>query len=362
MGARSNTDLRAAAAMMLVGFEGTTPSPEFASFIRSSPPAGVIFFRRNFEDTTQIAALVRQIRALWPSGSPAPLLAIDQEGGRVRRLKAPHCPEFASIPAMAKLGAVDDPKLTEAVGALTGRQLASLGFNLNFAPVLDVDSNPDNPIIGDRAFGADPERVIRHGLAFARGLHAAGVVACGKHFPGHGDTDVDSHLALPRLSHDIARLHACELPPFAAAVAADIPMIMSAHVVFSALDDQVPATLSPTVIPQILRDEMGYDGVVVSDDLEMNAIASHFTPNEVAALGLAAGIDLFLVCRDLTQIVAVRDALAQHLPSRPTVAEGAMRRLTRLRAAASDHAAATYPPEVAWSDDTELLRRFAPVD
>jgi beta-N-acetylhexosaminidase len=200
---------------------------------------------------------------------------------------------------MLRLGerAVRDPagarRLAELAGRAIGAEIAALGFDVDFAPVLDVHTNPRNPIIGDRAFATTADQVIRLAGAFARGLAASGILACGKHFPGHGDTTSDSHLALPRIDHDLARLRAVELAPFRAL---PLPMVMTAHVVFAALDPEVPATLSRRVLGDLLRGELGYRGVVVSDDLEMKAIADHWGVADAVERGLVAGCDAFLLC------------------------------------------------------------------
>src|SRR5262249_6300778 len=219
------------------------------------------------------------------------LIGVDQEGGKVQRVRAP-----ATVwPPMLNLAARGDAALAERVGRALGDELAVLGFDVDFAPVLDVHTNPDNPIIGARAFGSTAGEVIRLAGAFARGLAAAGIVACGKHFPGHGDTTVDSHLDLPRIDHDLARLRAVQLAPFAAVAP---PIIMTAHVVFAALDPDVPATLSARVLRDLLRGELGYRGVIVSDDLEMKAVADRWGVAESAERALVAGCDAFLICHD----------------------------------------------------------------
>ena len=219
------------------------------------------------------------------------LVAIDQEGGRVQRIKDP-----ATVwPPMMTL-AGQDATVAEHVGRAVGDELRALGIDIDFAPVLDVHTNPANPIIGDRAFGTDAATVTRQALAFARGLAAAGVLACGKHFPGHGDTSTDSHLELPRIDHDWPRLEAVELAPFAAAH--ELPMIMTAHVVFAALDAERPATLSRAVITGLLRERLGYGGVIVSDDLDMKAIAAEMGVDTAAVAAIRAGCDVVLLCRD----------------------------------------------------------------
>lgn len=322
----------------------------------------MIVFARNVTGTAQAAALTRDLRALFPplhrSGAPAPLVALDQEGGPVRRLRAPACPEVLELPAARDLGLAGDPELTRALARVAATQLAALGFNLDFAPVLDVDSNPANPVIGRRAFSSDPGEVARHGLAFAAGLADGGVLACGKHFPGHGDTDLDSHRALPRLPHDLERLQAVELAPFRRAAEAGLPSLMSAHIVFEALDPDLPATLSPVVLPRLLRGDLGYDGAVFSDDLEMAAIADHHDAREIAARGLRAGIDLFLVCHELDRARALRDALEAEARSDPEQARrlaAAAGRAETLRRRARDHAARAWNGEVPGRDEGRAL-------
>lgn len=312
----------------------------------------MVLFGRNIRSVAQTAALIRELRALWPEHGPPPLIAVDQEGGPVRRLKAPQCPEVLALPAAAELASHGDVALTERAARVAGSELAAIGFNLDFAPVLDVDSNPDNPIIGRRSFGRDPDTATAHALAFARGLATAGILSCGKHFPGHGDTAVDSHLTLPRLPHSLDRLRAVELCPFRAAVAAGLPALMSAHIVFEALDPDWPATLSGRVIPELLRGELAFDGVVVSDDLEMAAIADHHDAPAIATRGRAASIDIFLACRDLGRATLLRDALAA-LGEAPE----SLRRIQTLRAAATDHAAAPAPAELPHRADARALAR-----
>src|SRR5690606_25279027 len=188
--------------------------------------------------------------------------------------------------------------LARKLGAAMGRELHALGVDLDFAPVLDVHSNPANPIIGDRAFGTEPEAAALRALAFADGLVDAGVLPCGKHFPGHGDTASDSHVERPRLTHDLALLRRRELVPFARAAAAGLPMLMTAHVVFDALDPGVPATLSRRVLGELLRDELGFRGLVVSDDLDMKSIAGTMDVGEAAVAAIEAGCDALLLCED----------------------------------------------------------------
>ena len=222
---------------------------------------------------------------------PLPV-AIDHEGGRVMRVDSP----FTQTPPMRVLGKIGDEGLVRDVGLIFARELRAVGFDMDLAPVLDVDTHPDNPVIAARSFGADPDLVTRMALALMRGLEEGGMGACAKHFPGHGDTDEDSHLNLPRVTHDVDRLKNIELAPFRAACSAGIPSVMTAHIVYEALDEKYPATMSKPIIDGLLRREMGYDGVVISDDLEMKAITDHFGVNRAVVHATAAGADCLLAC------------------------------------------------------------------
>ena len=334
-----------AASVVMVGFQGQEVGDDLRQYVAEGPPSGIILFRRNISGTEQAATLVRDLRALWPADALTPLMAVDQEGGKVRRLRPPECPEFLDLPQARDVAAGGQPELTRLLGSICARQLAAVGFNVDFSPVLDVDSNPDNPVIGARSYGPSVETVVTHALAFTEGLVEGGVVPCGKHFPGHGDTDLDSHFALPSLPHSLARLREVELAPFAAAVAAGLPTMMSAHIVFEALDTEWPATLSPHVLPTLLREEMGFDGVVFSDDLEMKAIADHQTPETIARQGLAASLDVFLVCHELDRARAIREALAtvaRRDAGAAQALERAASRVARLRGQTEDHAARAW--------------------
>jgi beta-N-acetylhexosaminidase len=244
------------------------------------------------------------------------------------------------------LPAGEDERVAEQVGRAIGDELRALGFDVDFAPVLDVHTNPANPIIGERAFGRDAETAARRALAFARGLDAAAVLACGKHFPGHGDTDTDSHLALPRVDHDWDRLDKVELQPFRLAAKTTLPMIMTAHVVFAALDATRPATLSEKVVTGLLRTKLGYRGVIVSDDLDMRAIAGTMGI-DVAAIGaIRAGCDVLLLCCNEQYQVEAEEALIKTAEAdsdfRRRIGESA----ARVRAMKKQHAdrLAVQPP------------------
>lgn len=283
---------RAIGQLLIAGFEGTKLPIPLIGALTKGEIGGVILFSRNFESREQIIALTHQIHSI-----PAPFpiwTAVDQEGGKVQRIKE----NFGSpaIPAALDI-AQTTPQNAENIARNNAKDLKSLGFDINFAPVLDIHTNPQNPIIASRAFGTSPEQVIRFAVPTMKGLMDEGIIPCGKHFPGHGDTLLDSHTDLPELSHDMKRLENVEFKPFVAAINAGIPMIMTAHIVMTALGERFPATLSPIVIQEILREKLGFKGVIVSDDLEMDAIIDRFSTLKAVMLGIEAGVDLFLICR-----------------------------------------------------------------
>jgi beta-N-acetylhexosaminidase len=276
--------------LLFAGFDGTSLPADLAALVGAGRVGGVVLFARNVASPAQLRSLVAELHDRAPDGAPL-CVSIDQEGGRVQRLRAP----WTEWPPMRRLGERGSPADTEAVARALGRELADLRVDLDFAPVVDVDTNPANPVIGDRSFSRDPGEVARHAVAFTAGLQGEGVAACAKHFPGHGDTAVDSHLALPRVEHDRERLERVELVPFRAVAAAGVASMMTSHVCLSRVDPDLPATFSPRVL-SLLRDEIGYRGLVFSDDLEMRAVADRFAPGEMARAALAAGVDALLVC------------------------------------------------------------------
>jgi beta-N-acetylhexosaminidase len=252
---------------------------------------GAILFKRNVQSAQQVSDLCAELKTL--AGRPF-VTCIDQEGGRVMRLGPP----FTQSPSMRVVGQTADPELAHQLGQIVGRELRAVNIDMNFAPVLDVDTNPDNPVIADRSFGRTPQLVADMGLAMIAGLQSAGVAACGKHVPGHGDTSQDSHFDLPRLPHDMERLAQIEFPPFAAAARAGVAAIMTAHVIFEAMDREYPATMSKPVLEDLLRKRLGFQGLIVSDDLGMKAVANHYAMEDVLVRGVNAGIDFICVSHE----------------------------------------------------------------
>ena len=287
--------LRRRIGQLLIGsFSGSQIPVELRDLARDFDLGGVTFFGRlgNIESPEQVAGLAFDARNL---GAELPAwVGIDQEGGRVARLRSP----FTEWPPMAALGRSDDPALAKRFAAALAAELGAVGISLDFAPVLDIHTNPRNPVIGDRALGERPETVAQLGRVIIEELQRAGIAACGKHFPGHGDTAADSHVELPVVEHSPDRLRAVEFVPFRAAIEANVAFIMTAHVLATALDDRNPATLSRRIVKGILRDELDFPGMIVSDDLEMKAIAAAHTAADAAVAAISAGCDAVLMCGD----------------------------------------------------------------
>jgi len=276
--------------LLIAGFNGAQPPVELRSLAREFGLGGAILFARNVEEPAQVAELSFELARLTPD-MPA-WVSVDQEGGRVARLKAP----FTEWPPMATLGRSGDTALAERFARALAVELRSVGITLDYAPVLDIHTNPKNPVIGDRALAEKARTVADLGAAIVRVLQSEGVAACGKHFPGHGDTSADSHFELPLVEHPPELLREREFLPFAAAIAAGVATMMTAHVFIPALDEERPATLSKRIVTGLLREELGFQGVILSDDLEMKALAAERSVPESAVQAIAAGCDGVLVC------------------------------------------------------------------
>ncbi|MEV0581710.1 glycoside hydrolase family 3 protein [Nonomuraea sp. NPDC050310] len=289
---------RLALTVLQPGFDGTT-APDWLRHALDQGLGGVVLFARNLPRRE----LVDQIRA----ANPDTIVAVDEEGGVVTRLEAR---EGSSFPGNRALGVVDDLALTERVGREIATMLAACDITLNYAPSVDVNANPANPVIGVRSFGPTASLVSRHGAAWIRGHQGAGVAACAKHFPGHGDTVTDSHLALPTVHASLDTLLERDIAPFEAAIAADVKAIMCGHLLIPALDPSGPATLSRTTLTGLLRDQLGFDGLLVTDAIEMRAVAALHSPGDIAVRALAAGADA--ICAGLVtedELYALRDAI-----------------------------------------------------
>ncbi len=282
---------RRAGQRLMIGFEGPAVSDDLRRLAREIRPSGFVLFARNVVEPAQVRELNRELRSLSEPAAPA-LRCVDQEGGRVQRIGEP----ATAWPAMRLVGR--EGRSVAAVARAMAAELRAMEFDLDFAPVADVDSNPANPVIGDRSFGDRSADVAAHVRTFVAALQEEGIAACAKHFPGHGDTAQDSHAELPVVEREERDLRAVEVPPFAAAVEAGVASVMTAHVVYPAWDEDHPATLSPRIVPKLLREQLGFDGVVFSDDLEMKAIAGRVAVVTQVEQTTRAAVDVLLACRD----------------------------------------------------------------
>ena len=298
--------------MFICGFHDLVPDDHINNLIEEYHIGGVIYFRRNIDEMEQVANLSASLQEVAKNSKNLPLwIAIDQEGGMVTRIDHKR---MSRIPGNMALGATANPEYTYKVSAISADEMASLGINLNFAPCLDVNNNARNPIIGVRSFGEDADQVSEHGSAAIRAFQEKGVSAGAKHFPGHGDTSVDSHYGLAEVSHDRNRLDTIELKPFVRAIQDGVDMIMTAHVIFPAIEaEPIPATLSNAVLTGLLREELGYEGVIITDCLEMHAIAKYFGIAEGSVKAVEAGADCILVSHtwddQTSAIEAVKEAV-----------------------------------------------------
>lgn len=292
-------------------------------------PAGFILFKHNVEEPAQVLELNKELTSLIPDATP-PLLTVDQEGGRVMRIRD----GVTKWPPMMWLGNCAELKLTTAVARAMADELYAMGFNMNWGPVADVNSNPKNPVIGDRAFGDKPGPVSQHVAAWVRATQSRGMMACAKHFPGHGDTSQDSHFHLPIVEKELPDLLEVERKPFEAAVAAGVAAIMTAHVVFPDLEEDYPATMSPRILKGWLREEMGYNGLIISDDLDMKAVRGRFELEEQLDRGCRGTLDIFLPCHSQPMQQAAFEHLVRLQEEHPlhhTLAEDSERRVNAAR-------------------------------
>lgn len=292
--------------LVMIGIEGFIASEEELSLISEKKVGGVILFQRNIKDAAQLEELISSLYDA-NKGNPLPLLiGVDEEGGRVSRLSA----IFSNLPPASDLGKEDDLELSYMYGKVQASKLKNLGINLNFSPVLDVDSNPSNPVIGNRAISSDPYIASKNGISLMKGLMDGGIVPVGKHFPGHGDTKLDSHLALPIIAKDLEDLYDLELIPFIEAIKEGIPAIMVGHLLVEDLAD-LPATISEKVIKGLLRNQLEFNGVVFSDDMTMGAIVENYTIESAVDQFIKAGGDIALVCHGIQPVVEALQRLSK---------------------------------------------------
>ena len=287
-----------------IGLKGAELQPEEAQFITENKIGGVTLFARNLQTPEQIKKLTHSLQTLGRQMGTALFIGIDMEGGRVNRLPKP----FTQWPSAAQMAQGQQGGVTECMQRM-GSELKSVGVNLNFAPCADVHSNPDNPIIGDRAFSPRPDAAGRWALAAAQALHSQNVFSCAKHFPGHGNTKLDSHLELPVEEVSMPQLRERELQAFAPLIKWQVPFVMTAHILYSNIENQWPATLSPLFLTQLLRRELDYKGLIITDDMGMKAIANRWALVEAAEQALRAGADVLLYCNNFQDPYQVLDGL-----------------------------------------------------
>ena len=292
-------------ALFVLGFDGRSLPRAGAELFDRYKIGGAVLFQRNISDAVQTWELTRSLR------KRRVVVGIDHEGGRVNRLPAP----VTATPPMAGLGMARSARLAEDLGGVHGAELAALGFQVDYAPVLDVAVNPLNRVIGDRAISGDPDVVGSLGVAYQRGLEAWGILGCAKHFPGHGAPREDSHVSLPVADVDAQTLEGVHVAPFRAAIRGGVPMIMTSHVVYPAWDSR-PATLSRVAITEWLREGLGFAGVVVTDDLQMAAVADGWDVADRVILALDAGVDQLMICHDHDVQVAALEAVYKAVDGR----------------------------------------------
>lgn len=314
--------------MTMVRVTGTALDEATASFLRENSIRGVCLFRNNMTGPEQLTRLIADLRAVM---GPEALIALDQEGGAVVRATWVPAP-----PAAMGIGAADDTKLARDIGAAVARAVKALGFNWNFAPVLDLNNNPHNPVIAERSFGADPQRATELAMAWMEGSASEGVACCVKHFPGHGDTHVDSHRALPTVDKPLAELAALEFKPFRTA-GRHAPALMTAHIIYPALDPDNPATLSRRILHDLLRQEWGYEGVVITDDMDMRAIASRYGAGGAAVQALLAGSDMVMALGTREAQAETIEAIAAALASGQLPLAEAEKHIERLETLARNY-------------------------
>lgn len=292
--------------MIFAGIEGTIVSNETKEIISTQKVGGIILYQDNLDDAKQAVALVNSMKEVSKQEKFPLFIGVDQEGGRISRL-----PELQKLPTSGKIGQQNDPALAYNIGTLLGKELKAFGFNLDFAPVLDVNSNPKNPVIGNRSFGNNPEIVSSLGIQTMKGIQSENIISVVKHFPGHGDTDVDSHFELPVVSKGLEELNDLEFIPFKNAIENGADVVMIAHILLPKIDEELPSSMSYKVITNILREQLQFDGIVITDDMTMNAILGNYTMEQAAVRAVRAGNDIVLVAHEYTNVVMAIDAIVQ---------------------------------------------------
>ena len=312
--------------LFIVGFQGTVPDDMLIELIQQKHVGGAILFKRNIKGPEKLVSLNNSIKQINLKSNKVPLfISVDEEGGRISRMPG----EVKTLPSASAIGKINSSDLSYEVGSLLALETKAFGFNMDFTPVLDIWSNPKNTVIGDRAFGTTPEIVVKNGIPVMEGIRDGGVIPVVKHFPGHGDTIVDSHVGMPTVDYDIERLKSFEWIPFQSAIENKADAVMIAHILIPKIDPENPATLSNTFITDILRGQMGFDGVVITDDMTMDAIDKNYNIGDASVKSLIAGSDILLVCHgyeaQMDAINAVISAVNDGLISEKRIDESVYR-------------------------------------
>lgn len=293
--------------LVIVGVDGYELNANAQQLIQNYHVGGLVLLKKNVKDTQQMLNLINALKETNKVNKIPLFLALDEEGGRISRMPA----EFKKMPSSQKIGEQKNEDLAKQVGEILGQEIKEFGMNVNFAPVLDIFSNPKNTVIGDRAFGDNPDQVSKLGIQTMKGIQEQNIISVVKHFPGHGDTSVDSHVGLPRVDYDLERLKSFELVPFSQAIANNVDAIMLAHILLPKIDQDYPASFSEAIISDVLRKELNYDGVVITDDMTMGAIVENYNLGEAAVKSIQAGSDIVLVCHDFAKEEAVLKAILE---------------------------------------------------
>lgn len=329
--------------LFIVGFDGYSVPPDFKNAVQELNLGGTIYFKRNVQSPAQLAELANEIQFSCRGKDTPPLfISIDHEGGKVNRLVKP----FTKFPGNDAIGELGSPKVAFQFGLIIGKELKAVGININFAPVVDVNTNPNNPVMKNRMFSSDPEVVSKMGSAVCRGIQKMQVMAVAKHFPGHGDTSVDSHLALPKTEKSFEELDKCELIPFRRLARSRVEGIMTAHILNTVIDAEYPATLSVKTVEEILRKQVRFSKVIFSDDMEMKAIVDNYGAEEAAVLAVSAGCDVLIYRGDHGMPVKQMEAIIKAVETGRIPKAKIEAAVQRILASKKIYAAVTKPIEV----------------
>lgn len=345
--------------MVTVGIEGYTLDDNSRKLIEEYNVGGIILFGKNVDSSNQLLSLINSLKEANSKNRIPLFISVDEEGGRVSRMPK----EIKKLPTSKRIGQMNNKELSYKIGTILAEELNMFGFNMDFAPVLDINSNPKNPVIGDRAYGAELEIVRDLGIETMKGIQSGGIISVIKHFPGHGDTSVDSHIGLPTIEHDIERLNSLELVPFKDAIKNGADTIMVAHILLSKIDPDYPSSLSKTIITDILREQLGFNGVVISDDMTMGAIVENYEIGNAAIKAINAGSDIVLVAHGLDNSLAVinsiKEAVANGIISEERLNESVYRILSlKQRYNISDDVRDTIDIEDINNRINEILAKF----